>query len=224
MRSISTMIALACIIILAATTNTQAQDKPVRASQWSIGPKAGLNLSHFWGDGFNKDAAHPRLAGQFGAFVTWSNDGWFAISGELLYSAKGARYRYENPFGDDAVSVTRADYLEIPIMFRGFILTEGRVRPHLSVGPSVGFLVLARSKGLKPINTDAISFHDDARKVDIGLNFGGGVNIEVGRNIWINPELRYNLGLISLGEDSDTRNGALTVGVGVGFPIGGNGQ
>lgn len=222
MRTIHTLVACAIMMILAATTTMNAQDNTrVKTSRWSIGPKAGLNLSHFWGSDFNNDAARMRLSGQFGAFATWSNDSWFAVSGELLYSGKGTRYRYESPWGD-AVSVTRVDYIEMPILFRFFFVRDGMFRPHASIGPSWGILLLAHSKGLEPVKSDANSFYDTANKIDLGMNVGGGVNIRVGDNIWINPELRYNLGLLNIGENSSVRNGALTFAVGVGFPIGSN--
>lgn len=216
MKKITTLVALASIMILAATT-TNAQDKtPTTTSQWSIGPKAGVNLTHFWGSDVNHDFSNPRVAEQFGAFVTWSNDRWYAVSGELLYSSKGSRYKYENFLGDYK-TVTKVSYIEMPILFRAFLKRDGMVRPHLSAGPSLGFLVVANTKGVDP-KTDATSFMSNANKVDVGMNFGGGVNIRV-KKIWINPELRYNLGLISLAENSSVRNGALTLSVGVGFPI-----
>ncbi len=231
MRTITTLVAIA-MIVLAATADMQAQDqKRVRTSRWSIGPKAGLNLSHFWGsdfrdyrefmDDFQDADINPRLAGQFGGFFTWSNDGWFAVSGELLYSAKGMRTRFDNPFfGEDGVSVLRMDYIEMPILFRVFFIDEGAIRPHASFGPSWGVLVLSRSKILKPERGDAISTYDNMHKVDVGLNFGGGVNFRVGNNIWINPEVRYNLGLINVAENNATKNGTFSFAVGVGFPIG----
>ena len=219
MRTISTLVAVTVFTVWTATTTfAQTETKPVRSSQWTIGPKAGMNLSHYWGSDAG-DPFNPRLSGQFGGFVTWSNDGWFAITGELLYSGKGARYRTDG-FFEDIKGVYRMDYVEIPILFRGFFLTEGRVRPHASIGPSVGFLVLARQKNFEPVETDGVSFYDNVRKVDVGVNVGTGINFEVGNNIWINPEIRYNLGLINVAEDLSRRNGNFAVMLGVGFPIG----
>lgn len=217
------MVALALTMLLASYTfaQGQTQNEPrTRTSRWTIGPKAGINLTQFWGNDFNNDFANPRLSGQFGGFFTWSNDRWFAISGELLYSAKGTRYKYDLPFIGSAKSVTRMDYIEMPLLFRVFFVQSGAVRPHASIGPSLGFLVVAHSKGIDP-ESDAESFRDDAHVFDVGLNIGSGVNIRTGP-IWINPELRYNLGLINIGDDYSARNGAFTFSVAVGIPIGTN--
>ncbi len=213
MKRISVLVAFASIMILASTTNSKGQT----TSQWSIGPKAGVSLAHLYGSDVSANA-NPRVAEQFGAFVTWSNDRWYAVSGELLYSSKGSRFRADIPFFGDVKSVTKLSYIEMPILFRAFLKRDGAVRPHLSAGPSLGFLVVANTKGVDP-KTDANSFYSNANKVDVGMNFGGGVNIRV-KKIWINPELRYNLGLISTAENVSVRNGALTFSVGVGFPIG----
>ncbi len=223
MRTLSTALVLAAFMIVAAINPAQAQDTPKKAkvSRWTIGPKVGVNLTHFWGNDFDNDDAKMKVGPQFGGFFTWSNDSWFAVSGELLYSAKGSRFRIDSPFGD-VKSVTRMDYLEIPLLFRFFFVKEGAVRPHVSIGPSVGFLVLGRSKTLEPIESEVNNFYDSetTHKFDVGLNAGGGVNIRVADRIWINPELRYNLGLLNIADNYNVRNGALTFSVGVGFPIG----
>jgi opacity protein-like surface antigen len=222
MSKLTTIVALATIMLLAATAPSLAQNEPtVKLSRWSIGPKAGMNLTHLWGSDFNNDNARMRPAGQFGVFTTWSNDSWFAVSGELLYSAKGSRFRNPNPFGD-VVGVWRMDYIEMPILFRFFLARQGAIRPHLSMGPSWGVMVLARSKVLEPIKVGATSFYDNSNKFDVGLNFGGGVNIRISEGIWLTPELRYNLGLLNTAPNANVRNGALTFSVGVGFPIGSN--
>lgn len=219
MKRFSVLVAVASILFLAGTTDSNAQTETpnVTTSQWSIGPKVGMNVAHFWGSDVS-DNAHPRVGEQIGLFVTWSNDRWYAVTGELLYTSKGSRYRSDLPFFEDPKTVTKMSYIEMPILFRAFLIKEGMVRPHLSAGPSLGFLVMANTKGVDPA-TDARSFYSDARKVDVGMNFGGGVNIKV-KKIWINPELRYNLGLVNVMDDVSARNGAFTVSVGVGFPIG----
>lgn len=218
MKRFSLLVAFASVMILAVTTNSQAQtDNNVTTSRWSIGPKAGITMAHFWGNDVNNNA-NPRVAEQFGAFVTWSNDRWYAVTGEFLFSSKGSRFRNDNFFFDDVRTATRVSYIEMPVLFRAFLMRDGVVRPHLSAGPSLGILVLATTKGVDP-STDATSFYSNTNKVDVGMNFGGGVNIKVNK-IWINPELRYNLGLVNVVQDNSVRNGALTLSVGVGFPIG----
>lgn len=214
MKTLSTITITTALIIL-SSVGMQAQTFPTE-SRWSFGPKAGFNMSHLWGTDFNKDDARLRAGGQVGAFVTWSSLRWFAVTGELMYTTKGTRYYYTTPFGD-AKSVTRLDYLEVPVMFRFFLKDDGNVRPHISAGPSVAILMLAQNKSIEP-ETDANSFYDDARKVDVGANFGGGVNIWV-KKVWINPEIRYNLGLIGIMEDTNARNGAVSLSFGVGIPL-----
>lgn len=221
MSKLTTIVAFATIMLLAATTPSLAQNEStIKLSRWSIGPKAGVNLSHRWGSD-HSDLENPRLAGQFGIFTTWSNDSWFAVSGELLYSAKGSRFKSTSPFGD-VKGAFRMDYIEMPILFRVFFVQEGAIRPHVSLGPSWGILVLAHSKPLEPIKGSANSFYDNSNKIDVGVNFGGGVNIRISEGMWLTPELRYNLGLINALDYANVKNGALTFSVGVGFPIGSN--
>ncbi|CAN5165828.1 hypothetical protein BH09BAC1_BH09BAC1_16420 [soil metagenome] len=218
MRTISTIVAFATIMILAATTTANAQERTAKVSRWSAGPIVGLNLAHFWGSDFNNDNAHLRVGPHFGGFVTWSNDRHYGVTMELLYSGKGSRYRSNNFLLGDFKSVTRMDYFEMPILFRYFFIQEGMVRPHISAGPSLGFLLMANTESINP-DGESRSIRDATNVFDLGMNVGGGVNIRI-KKIWINPEIRYNLGVLNAIEDQAVRNGALTFAVGVGFPIG----
>ena len=117
-----------------------------------------------------------------------------AIQPELLYSIKGAEF---SDFGIDFKF--KLTYLEIPVLLRFTIPTEGNVAPALFAGPSVAFNISSKLSG----DSAGISVDvdiDNARSVDFGLVLGGAVTVGSG-NAKFFIDGRYNLSLTNAFED-----------------------
>lgn len=135
------------------------------AQEWKYGFKAGLNFSTFLGP-LEEDAAGMALEEfdyttgfHVGAVVGYAFSDYVGIRGELLYSQKGSRYRFEGPsyqlleaesgniittFGDKRVSLNITNsHIDLPVM--GFVRVFDWLE--ISAGANVGFLANATAAG-----------------------------------------------------------------------------
>jgi hypothetical protein len=201
------------ILVLALILGTAVA---ANAQKVSFGPKASVNLSHFWGD-TPANTNHIKPGVSTGFFFTYSSDAAIGFTGEVLYSQKGSRYDIPGALDNDIEGRYRLDYIEVPFDVRFFLTKAGKVRPHISAGPTMGIMVVSKNHQDEPVEMTT-SMRSATNMFDLGANVAMGVNIIV-KKIWINPEVRYTLGLLNVndGGPNDYRNGALSIGVGVGF-------
>ena len=70
--------------------------------------------------------------------------------------------------------------------------------------------------------SESVSCDDDeTRTIDFGITGGVGAELPISQQMRISIDLQYTLGLLTVDKDSDLiQNRALTLQVGVGFPIG----
>lgn len=191
------------------------------AQEIKYGAKAGLNLSTFTGD----DEDVKSLVGfHIGGFAEFKISDKFSVQPELLYSAQGGEREYS--YSDEMGFVTgketiKLGYLNLPVMAKYY------VAPGFSVeaGPQVGFLLSAKNDydyrssffGENLSDSGEIDIKDNLKSIDFGFNFGAGY--EFTENIFV--QARYNLGLSSINEDSesdiDVKNAVLQVSFGYKF-------
>ena len=199
---------LLILTVLFCNTASYAQQR------FSAGPRLGLNLSKYVGDGVVNNKVIPGLSA--GAFVMYSSLNHFGISADLLYSQKGAKYTQTA-----AGEVTqRVNYLEVPIALRYFLTRSGDFRPNLFVGPALGFKLNASQKientGVKTDITDGV------KPVDLGLMAGFQLNFKgLGPRQRFLIDGRYTYGLSSISAVSGNgHNSVFTIALGYGFGIG----
>ncbi len=138
------------------------------------GFKVGVN-----GAQLSNDNADSRISGHIGFFIHTKIQKNWAFQPELLYSGEGDHYVFAGSDYNLAL-----DYIRIPLMFQYY-----PVKPlYLELGPQLGYLVSARIKGPGGYKDDV---YDGYHKVDIGLNFGIGVNT----NNMLGFYFRYSVGL-----------------------------
>lgn len=167
------------------------------------GLKAGLNLANWSGDGAKPDEGEDKkmkLGFGAGGFVTYSINEMFALQPEVFYTMKGAKYE-----GDGWTMTLKYDYLEIPVLAKVIMPTEGNIAPHLFVGPSLGINLSAKYKWEEDGETDEGDIKDlmwpgDVKSTDFGLVFGAGVDIGMPHSA-ITLDGRYTLGLTSISEE-----------------------
>lgn len=189
-RVFSTLLTLATVLLLLPSI-VPAQDQ----LEMEKGLMVGINFSNFKGD--DSDSLETKTGVAGGGFVRFNVSPSVAIQPELLYSMKGAE------FSELGVNFRlKLTYLEIPVLLRFTIPTEGNVAPALFAGPSVAFNISSKiSADSAGISADVDI--DNARSVDFGLVLGGAVTVGSG-NAKFFIEGRYNLGLTNAYEDVDS--------------------
>ena len=166
------------MIIVCASTFVVAK------AQVSYGVKGGLNLSNIIGS--DAEGAKAKVGFHVGAFAGIPVADKFSIQPELVYSAQGAKYKET---GEDDVNIN-SGFLNIPVLAK-YTAASGF---YGETGPQVGFLMTLNTSSIY----DNPSFYDNANKADFSWAFG--IGYKSASNVGI--DLRYNLGLTSLYENS----------------------
>lgn len=136
------------------------------AQKTRFGVKGGLNIATIGGADESKALIGFQLGG-FAEINVWKK---FFIQPELLFSAQGAKFEY-----DDARDFKiNLNYINIPVLAKYYITKEFNVE----AGPQLGFLV--SSKNISNENS-----------VDLGFNLGAGYNFTDNISVGI----RYTVGL-----------------------------
>ncbi len=150
-----------------------------------FGAKAGLNISTFLDNDFVEIS--PKLGAYVGGIAEipafFEN---FYLQPELVLSFQGA------DIGPGNLNLT---YLHLPLMAR-YQITDGIAA---EFGPQIGFR-------LSDNGDDFNGF--DTNNTQIGLNFGGGYRL----NDTIYFQLRFGLGLSKVLDNTDLRNGVVSLG------------
>ncbi len=207
-------------------------------AQVSIIPKAGItiaNASLADDNGLrNGKTSLLGFTGGLGFNFSVTDDNFFSIQPEILYVQKGfsaAATGIINYNGD-----YRLNYVEVPLLFKINFGGEA-VKLYVNAGPSVGYLLNGRIKGegnvLGIIGSsldEPIEFTDspnpvsvtelDANRVEIGLNFGGGLGLSLGRSVLFG-DVRYTAGLTDFNRDAKSKNQVFAITAGLQIPLGG---
>ncbi len=192
---------------------------PSLNAQMQIGPKAGINIANTVADGaqfFNQDS-DSKTGFTGGIFFMYQFSDLFAIQPEAYYTMKGATLNI-NGF-DFTFSV---DYIEVPVLLKLIIPVEGsNIRPSIFAGPSLGFNTTAKFKVEANGESEETDIKDDIKSTDIGLVFGGGVGIMIGKNE-LGFDIRYILGLSTIDEspaNDDTKSTVISFSMYFGFSL-----
>lgn len=189
------------------------------AQNLSFGPTAGFGHS-FISEGNNKDN-HFWPCYNAGIKLVYSVMTHWGISADLKFSGEGGHNSLSES-GSEYEWKYRANYVRIPVQGIYFFGDLGdAVRPKLSLGPSMGFLVGGESKAVIDEAVDAkLRTKDVLEGFDFGVTAAIGANFRLGGNKWLNADIAYYHGITNIAQDLNTiRNRNLTVNVGLMFPI-----
>lgn len=188
-----------------------------RSAEIRGGLKAGVSITNLRGSDVTQEflfdsPTDSRIGPIGGAFVEFGLTNNLAFQIEALYSTKGAKVSIP---GDWEVEATAA-YLEIPILAKLTIGTQGSVKPFVFLGPSLAIKLSDKFEAVD--NGEAYEGNIEGLKsTDLGIAFGAG--LEIGRNII--TDIRYTLGMAKLitleGQTYDVKNGALSIMIGYSF-------
>ncbi len=186
------------VVLIAATAfSSQAQVK--------FGVKAGANFYKFTGDDADLGTVSPdfRVGLAAGGYATIPISEMFSFQPELLYSMEGSKYEEA---GDELIY--KIDYINIPALFQfnssGF---------YAETGPQIGFRMNAEGE----YNGTSTDLDDEIKSTNFSWVLGAGYRLPNGLGFGA----RYNLGLSSIAEDSDTDLKTSGFHIGVSFSFGG---
>lgn len=166
---------------------------PQMYAQFTIGPKAGLNISKVYAESFGGgDFSDYKTGFNAGVFGKYALSNSFDIKAELLYSQQGYKSDYilMDYGGNTVYSVnTRKDYLNIPLLLKYNLL--GRPWIFFEAGPQIGFCLGQHYSNNDKDIEDAMNEFSTYKTVDFSLS--GGIGFYLGSGITINA--RYNHGL-----------------------------
>ncbi len=188
---------------------------PLFAEGITLGGKIGGNFTNIVTEDAGADT-NTKLGIIGGAFMCYNFTEIFAIQPELLFSMKGAEVAPD--------SATKYNYLEIPLLLKVSLPTEGKIKPSIFAGPSFGLLLSAKDEFDEDVKECAKSY-------DIGIVAGIGIGYELDMGTFF-IEGRYEVGLTSISdlsdeqlkllkltEQPDVKNSALSAMVGFSFAL-----
>lgn len=192
------------IIITFGLSNSKAQTL-------SVGPLLGANFSTI----SELPNAKSRIGMSAGAFANYSIDEHFGLNVKLIFSQLGTKI-------DNTTLSNRLNYFQIPVSGVYFLGEAGNsFRPKIFVGPYLGFLLSAKDNDGNDI---VIANGDDYfKKVDIGGQIGAGFNYRIKSRTWLNVDASYASSFTKISDVTNVayKNTALSLNVGVSFPING---
>jgi hypothetical protein len=173
------------------------------------GVKLGLSLSSFE---FQKyptiDADYDSHLGlAFGVAMVVPVSEMFWLQPEVILMQKGMSERSEETvvfvtvISQQTIALT---YLELPVLGRLNLSTEGGTDPYLLFGPVVALKLQSRRNYTYTMNGETSSYSGSVENVnssDIGVLLGAGAE----RGRWFG-EARYNLGLLNITNEGKAKN------------------
>lgn len=186
------------------------------SAQVNFGIKAGADMAKLTGDGW--DQAEQGLETQldskfkmgfaFGLMAEFPlGESGFAIQPEVLYVMKGGKADIPEleAEGFDVTLKMKQDYVEIPVLIKYNVPTEGTIAPSFFAGPVVAFNVSSKIEfdGIPAEYADEVPDGDieNNKSVDFAVSLGGGVGMAVGETGRLTFDLRYTLGLTEIFDD-----------------------
>lgn len=196
MKRIKLPVLIAAIISMAFLTQNVNAQSPV-----SFGIKGGLNISNFHGSDAEYDASTGLMAG---AVLDFSLPALpMGIESGVYYTQKGAEAN------GGSISL---DYIEVPVLAKVQLGPPGPIKPHLVIGPHVGFNINAEDQDGNDVS-DFFKGNEFGGTAGVGLDFSMGL-------AKLNAQARYSYGFTSVYEDDaidSDRNAVFTIALGIMF-------
>lgn len=174
--------------------------------QISVGARGGYSSTTIGWDGAQDIETDWNSNFHIGGLVRLDLHESFAVQLEAWYARKGSGARYP---GAGSAGDFKLTYLQIPLLAQLMapLSADARVSPHLFAGPSISFELSCKISG----TITGIRVNDDCdapdlglerKSTDIGLIFGGGIEIQAGPGTVLVDGM-YDLGLKNLNDDPE---------------------
>lgn len=188
------------MLVLCLPTNTQAQ------VSFGFGPRIGFNIGTMSFDpdpttqtqGLTKSG---RFGFIFGGVAEMEFARMFAAQLGIVYTMKGASFEYPPA---QATQDIKWNEINIPVLFMVKFLPGNKIRPYAFLGPNIGIVASAGSTITQGGQTQDIDYKNppqgyvQASSIDFALEFGGGAEFRITKNIGLTGDVRYSLGLSNL--------------------------
>lgn len=169
------------------------------AQELQFGVKGGLNIANITvSNGFNGYSYSTLASFNAGAFLKIPVVSFFSVQPELYYSGQG----FKADDGSGGTYSEHVNYLNIPVLAK-FTTRSGFF---LETGPQIGIKLSAKDKE-NGISQDVSSAYNSA---DLDWAFGLGYKIPMAP---VGIDLRYNVGITNVANDSYYGNGYGQYGV-----------
>lgn len=186
--------------MMVATLSANAQNE---VGQWTLMPKAGINISTITGDGDQKAKVGFVGGAEFEVGLAEK----FGLDFGLLYSMEGCKSPVVN--NNDKANIN-LDYINIPILAqyylaKGFAIKAG-LQPAFNVRHKVSYD--GESVNTKDLGIDVKAFN---LSIPVGLSYEYKSFV---------LDVRYNIGLTKLVKDADQgRNSTFAITLGYKIPL-----
>jgi hypothetical protein len=189
------------------------------AAEFSVTPGIGINLAGISVDN-DDDALGRRVGFRGGADLSVALTRWFGVRTGVIYSSKGAAWRYirENDEGKsaDAVDVSYARYIDIPLAAQVTFPQIGPVRPFVAAGVA-GSVFLGAYKVVKIDGNEIFrgDKNEDVKNTDFSVVVSGGISYPIGPGNLI-LEGGYSFGVMDINrnEEESVRNSVAMITAG----------
>ena len=182
-------------------------------------------MNRFTGDGINQvEYRNTPFVMASLARHPWQSR--FGVEGGIGYAMKGSSWI------DGIRNTLRLNYVEAQALMRlAFPIARSDLRPVLFAGPTAGYLVKCEMHGSFGGSALTLSCDDpawentlDVRDVDVGVTFGGMIELRTRGSLVVAPRVTHTRGVQQLGfgpEDNelDAKNASTVIGVTVSVPV-----
>ena len=183
-----------CVIIVLAIA---IQPIFAQSDAMQFGVKVGLNLANASVDPEPEGVSFVAVTKfGLGGIMIYPLSEVLSLQVEAMYLLKGSKAEIDF-FGEVFDVKLNLAYLSVPVMGR-YNLGSEDTSPYIVVGPEFGFLLSAKSK----FNGEEEDIKDDFKSLDLGLNIGAGVSMNMGATPMFG-EVRYSLGLSDIDDNDD---------------------
>ena len=185
-----------CVIIVLAIA---IQPIFAQSDAMQFGVKVGLNLANASVDPEPEGVSFVAVTKfGLGGIMIYPLSEVLSLQVEAMYLLKGSKAEIDF-FGEVFDVKLNLAYLSVPVMGR-YNLGSEDTSPYIVVGPEFGFLLSAKVKVSGEPEED---IKDDFKSLDLGLNIGAGVSMNMGATPMFG-EVRYSLGLSDIDDDDNT--------------------
>lgn len=212
------MAVIAGAMVAAGVAWTDEAKDPI---SFEMGVKGGVNIANVSGSSVASTSAvvltSSQTTGLIGGVFMSVGEGHFAFAPELLFTAKG--YKATGAIGTTALTVVdHFNYIEIPVLLKVFLIASGPIRPYLSAGPAISFLMSAQSKTELAGATTTADAKSALRSYDYSAIANAGLALSLGF-ITLSADVRYDLGLANISRTSDvnSKNSVISILAGCGW-------
>ncbi len=207
-----------CVLLLmCAVTSTHAQNFEVGGNlslntRWILNQNASQLLEAVCPEDpliIGSEPGYAITPGiSIGGTAAYDSERFWGVAAELNYNQRGQNYKdnwVNNGCGIGDINNFKRKftlhYFEVPLMMKFLSNSRKKVSGYGELGVQFGFRFGGKEKVTidgEDANISLFAIKDKVKKIDLGLVFGGGVNIELNSNLYLSTGLRGYFGFLDI--------------------------